>query len=103
MKLLLVLVLCIGNAFAMNKAELIYAMAKSSGIEKGQIKRGFRAMTKNIAENMKKGNNVSIVGFGTFIPYSEEKKKKNKTKVKHSSRYIKPLTPRYTDSFFKTL
>jgi DNA-binding protein HU-beta len=50
----------------MNKSELIDAIASKAGIAKGDAKKALDAFTATIAEEMKKGEKVALVGFGTF-------------------------------------
>jgi DNA-binding protein HU-beta len=50
----------------MNKSELIDAMADAADISKAAAGRAFDAMIESITGALKKGDTVSIVGFGTF-------------------------------------
>lgn len=50
----------------MNKSDLIDAIADSTGLTKADAGRALDATTKNIAKALKKGQSVSLVGFGTF-------------------------------------
>ena len=50
----------------MNKAELITAMAEVSGVSKKDTEAVLKAFTDVIAEELKKGEKVQLVGFGTF-------------------------------------
>ncbi|MGO2132373.1 MAG: HU family DNA-binding protein [Halomonas sp.] len=50
----------------MNKSELIEAIAASADIPKAAAARALDAMTDAVADSLKKGDNVSLVGFGTF-------------------------------------
>jgi DNA-binding protein HU-beta len=50
----------------MNKSELIDAMAAKAGLSKTDSKKALDAFTSVIAEEMKKGEKVALVGFGTF-------------------------------------
>jgi len=50
----------------MNKAELIDAMASESGLSKADAQRALEAFTGAIAKTLKKGDTVSLIGFGTF-------------------------------------
>ena len=50
----------------MNKAELIEAIAKQADISKAAASRALDAAVGAIKKSMKKGDSVSIVGFGTF-------------------------------------
>ena len=50
----------------MNKAELIDAIALSADISKAAAGRALDATFDAIAETLKNGDQVSLVGFGTF-------------------------------------
>ena len=50
----------------MNKAELIEAMADSADISKAAAARALDGMVNAITDAMKKGDQVAMVGFGTF-------------------------------------
>lgn len=50
----------------MNKAELIESVASSANLSKADATRAVDAVIDNIASALKKGQQVSIVGFGTF-------------------------------------
>jgi DNA-binding protein HU-beta len=51
---------------AMNKAELIDAIASSAKITKSDAQRALDATIENVTKALKKGDKVSLVGFGTF-------------------------------------
>ena len=50
----------------MNKAELIEAIAESADLSKADATRAVDALTQTITDTLKKDEQVSIVGFGTF-------------------------------------
>lgn len=50
----------------MNKSELISAVAEKSGLTKVDAKKALDATLEAIAEEMKRGGRVALVGFGTF-------------------------------------
>ena len=50
----------------MNKAELVAVMAEKAEISKKDAERALKAFTEVVAEEMKKGEKVQLVGFGTF-------------------------------------
>ncbi len=50
----------------MNKSELINAVAEKSGLSKVDAKKALDATLEAIAEEVKKGGKVALVGFGTF-------------------------------------
>lgn len=50
----------------MNKTELVAAMAEASGLTKKDADSALAAITGVIAEELKKGGKVQLIGFGTF-------------------------------------
>lgn len=50
----------------MNKAELIDAVASSADLSKADATRAVDAVVDNITESLRKGDSVTLVGFGTF-------------------------------------
>jgi len=50
----------------MNKAELIDQIAKDSRITKTQANDALDAFTSGVVTTLKKGDTVTLVGFGTF-------------------------------------
>ncbi len=50
----------------MNKAEMIEQIAQAAEISKSAAERAIDAMVVAIKSNLKKGNMVTLVGFGTF-------------------------------------
>lgn len=50
----------------MNKTELIAAIAENAGLSKADAKKALDAATKVIADALKSGDKIALVGFGTF-------------------------------------
>jgi DNA-binding protein HU-beta len=50
----------------MNKAELIEQIAKDAGLTKVQANEVLNSFTNAVVSSLKKGENVTLVGFGTF-------------------------------------
>ena len=50
------------------KAELVTAIAEKSGLNKNQAKDALEAFTAAVTDSLKKGEEVRLVGFGSFIP-----------------------------------
>jgi len=50
----------------MNKTELIAAMADQAGLSKKDTEKALKAFTDVVADELKKGGKVQLVGFGTF-------------------------------------
>ncbi|MEK7067576.1 MAG: HU family DNA-binding protein [Patescibacteria group bacterium] len=52
----------------MNKESLSERLATEANLSKKQAEQAIEALTKIIINEMKAGNSVTIVGFGTFSP-----------------------------------
>ena len=50
----------------MNKTQLVDAIVEKSGLKKKEAEAAVNAMTEAIAEALKAGDKVQLVGFGTF-------------------------------------
>ena len=50
----------------MNKTELVSAIAERSELSKKDSEKALKAFTEVIAEELKKGEKIQLVGFGTF-------------------------------------
>ena len=51
----------------MNKNELIEAIAKGADLTKADASKALDATIEAITKSLKKGNEVRLVGFGTFL------------------------------------
>ena len=50
----------------MNKTELVAAMAEKAGLSKKSAEAALKAFEDVVAEELKKGEKIQLVGFGTF-------------------------------------
>ena len=50
----------------MNKTELVAAMAEEAGLSKKDAEKALKAFTDVVAAELKKGEKIELVGFGTF-------------------------------------
>ena len=50
----------------MNKTELVAALAEKAGLSKKDAEAALKAFTETVAEELKKGEKIALVGFGTF-------------------------------------
>ncbi len=50
----------------MNKTELIAAVAEKTGLKKTESGKAVDAVVAAITEELKKGDKVTLIGFGTF-------------------------------------
>ena len=51
----------------MNKTQLIDAVSESAGLTKAAAAKAVDAVVSTITRSLKAGNQVTIVGFGTFL------------------------------------
>jgi len=52
----------------MTKAELVAAVADQAGLSREAAKKAIDAFTDSVVGALKKGQDVRLVGFGTFLP-----------------------------------
>ena len=50
----------------MNKTELVAAIAEKTELSKKDVEKALKAFTDVVAEELKKGEKIQLVGFGTF-------------------------------------
>lgn len=50
----------------MNKSELVDSIADAAGLTKADAGRALDALVDSVTASLKKGDSVSLVGFGTF-------------------------------------
>lgn len=55
-----------GGIILMNKTELVAAMAEQTNLSKKDVEAALKAFIDVVAEELKKGEKVQLVGFGTF-------------------------------------
>lgn len=58
----------------MNKTELINAMAEKTGLTKTDSKKALDAFMETVHAELKKGEKVSVIGFGTWNVVKREKR-----------------------------
>lgn len=52
----------------MTKTELVTAMAEKAGLNRAQAKEALDAFLDSVTHTLKKGEEVRLVGFGSFVP-----------------------------------
>lgn len=50
----------------MNKNELVASIAEKTALKKSEVEKVLKAFTDTVAEELKKGEKIQLVGFGTF-------------------------------------
>lgn len=53
----------------MNKAQIVARVARDSGLTKADANRALDAFLENVSKSLKKGEKVTLVGFGTFVVF----------------------------------
>ena len=69
----------------MNKSQLIDAVAAKSGLTKADTEKTYKAIVETITEEMGKGEQITLIGFGTFLV------RDRKARVGRNPRTGKPL------------
>ena len=59
----------------MNKTELIAAMAEQTELSKKDAEAALKAFVDVVSEELKKGEKVQLVGFGTFEVSEEQQER----------------------------
>jgi DNA-binding protein HU-beta len=67
----------------MNKAALIEAVASKTRLTKKQIEEILETILETVTENLQKGDDVVLTGFGTFS-----------AKVRHARKGVNPQNPK---------
>lgn len=50
----------------MNKNELVAALAEKTSMKKTEVEKVLKAFTETVTDELKKGEKIQLVGFGTF-------------------------------------
>ena len=50
----------------MNKSEFVAALAEKAGLSKKDAEKALSAFVETVVDEMKAGNKVQLIGFGTF-------------------------------------
>lgn len=72
----------------MNKADLINGIAQKTGLTKIDSQKALNAFLDLVQEGVSKGENVTLIGFGTFST-SERKARKGEINIKKGNVRVK--------------
>lgn len=70
----------------MTKVELIAAVAAEAGLSKKDAEKAVNAFVGTVTESLKKGDKVSLVGFGTF------EMRERRARTGHNPQTKEPMT-----------
>lgn len=79
----------------MNKAELVSGIAENAGVSKREAEKVLYATLKTITDTLASGENIQLVGFGTF----EVKERAGRTGRNPKTNEVVMIKPKRTPSF----
>ncbi|MBQ9387960.1 MAG: HU family DNA-binding protein [Lachnospiraceae bacterium] len=79
----------------MNKTELIDAIAKKAEISKKDAEKALKAFTETVTAQLKKGDKVTLVGFGTFEVVKRAARKGINPRTKESIKIKASKAPKF--------
>ena len=79
----------------MNKTELIDAIAKKAEISKKDAEKALKAFTETVTAQLKKGDKVTLVGFGTFEVVKRAARKGINPRTKESIKINASKAPKF--------
>ena len=79
----------------MNKTELTTAMAEQAGISKKDAEKALKAFTDVVADELKKGGKVQLVGFGTFEVSERAAREGRNPQTKESIKIAASKAPKF--------
>jgi DNA-binding protein HU-beta len=82
----------------MTRADLVVAMAAGSGWTKAAADRALRAMLASIRGSLKRGEPVTIIGFGTFAVTRRKARKGKNPRTGQPMHVVGGKTPRFRPS-----
>ena len=56
----------------MNKNELVASLAEKTGLKKTEVEKVLKAFTETVTDELKNGEKIQLVGFGTFETATRE-------------------------------
>ncbi|MEN9434935.1 MAG: hypothetical protein RLZZ422_2524 [Pseudomonadota bacterium] len=68
----------------MNKSELIDAIAEKSKLTKAEADRAYKALVATVSEELAKGGQISLIGFGTFLVRERQARSGRNPKTKET-------------------
>ncbi|MDD7267304.1 MAG: HU family DNA-binding protein [Lachnospiraceae bacterium] len=79
----------------MNKTELVAAMAEKAGLSKKDAEGALKAFTEVVADELKKGEKIQLVGFGTFEVASREAREGRNPKTGETMTIAASKSPKF--------
>ena len=85
----------------MNKAELVAAIAEKSELSKKDAEKALKAFTEVVTEELKKGNKIQLVGFGTFEVAKRAAREGRNPQTGETMKIAASVAPKFSWSSFK--
>ena len=85
----------IQEEFNMNKTELVAAMAEQAEVSKKDAEKVLKAFTDVVADELKKGGKVQLVGFGTFEVSERAAREGRNPKTKETIKIAASKAPKF--------
>jgi len=82
----------------MTRIDLVTAMAEASGWTKAASDRAFRAVLASIRQSLKRGQSVTLAGFGTFSVSRRRLQKSKNPRTGQPMNVVGGRTPRFRPS-----
>ena len=79
----------------MNKTELVAAMAEKTELSKKDAEKALKAFTDVVAEELKKGEKVQLVGFGTFEVAEREAREGRNPRTRETMTIAASKSPKF--------
>lgn len=79
----------------MNKTELVDAIAKDSGLTKKDAETFVKSFVDVVSKALKKGDDVALVGFGTFCVTKREARSGRNPKTGETIKIAAAKTPKF--------
>ena len=79
----------------MNKSELIEHISQQADISKAAASRALEAAIDAITDTLKKGDSVSLVGFGTFVATEREARTGRNPRTGGAIKIAKAKVPKF--------
>ena len=79
----------------MNKTELIDAIAEEAGLSKADAKKALEAFLASIEKTLKKGDKISLVGFGSWSVYEKPAREGRNPRTGETMKIAESVVPKF--------
>jgi len=79
----------------MNKSELVAAIVEKTDLKKADAEKALKAFTEVVVEELKKGEKVQLVGFGTFETLERKEREALNPRTKETVKLPASKAPKF--------